>query len=46
MTKANAREIAKTAVAAGGMTLLRDAGFDKIRTGITTIREALRATKL
>lgn len=45
MTKANAREIAKVAVAAGDLTLLRDAGFDKVRAGVTTITEALRATQ-
>ena len=45
MTKANAREIAKVAVAAGDLTLLRDAGFDKVRAGVTTIPEALRATQ-
>ena len=45
MTKANAREIAKVAVAGGDLTLLRDAGFDKVRAGITTITEALRATQ-
>ena len=45
MTKANAREIAKVAVATGDLTLLRDAGFDKVRAGITTIPEALRATQ-
>ncbi len=45
MTKANAREIAKVAVAAGDLTLIRDAGFDKVRAGVTTITEALRATQ-
>ncbi|MEE8155959.1 MAG: ATPase, T2SS/T4P/T4SS family [Phycisphaerales bacterium] len=45
MTKANAREIAKSAAAAGDTTLLRDAGFEKVRAGVTTIPEALRATQ-
>ncbi|MEE9130194.1 MAG: ATPase, T2SS/T4P/T4SS family [Phycisphaerales bacterium] len=45
MTKANAREIAKVAAAAGDLTLLREAGFGKVRASITTIPEALRATQ-
>ena len=45
MTRANAREIAKAAAAAGDTTLLRDAGFEKVRAGVTTIPEALRATQ-
>ncbi len=45
MTRANARQIAKAAAAAGDTTLLRDAGFGKVRAGVTTILEALRATQ-
>ena len=46
MTRANARQIAKAAHAAGELTLLRETGFDKVRAGITTVSEVMRATKV
>ncbi len=45
MNRANARQIAQAAHAAGELDLLRDAGFAKARAGVTTIAEVLRATK-
>ena len=45
MNRANARQIAQAAHAAGELALLRDAGFAKARAGVTTIAEILRATK-
>lgn len=45
LTRVNAGQIAQKAVAAGNLTLLREAGFAKTRTGETTIAEVLRATK-
>ena len=46
MSRANARQIAQAARAAGDLTWLRDAGFEKVRSGQTTIPEVLRATKV
>ncbi|MHC4415377.1 MAG: GspE/PulE family protein [Planctomycetota bacterium] len=45
MARANAGQIAQAAIEANEITLLRDAGFAKVRSGVTTISEALRATK-
>jgi general secretion pathway protein E len=42
--RADAGTIRSKAVA-GGMTLLRDDGWDKVRRGITTIEEVLRVTR-
>ncbi|MHC4219943.1 MAG: GspE/PulE family protein, partial [Planctomycetota bacterium] len=46
MARANARQIAQAARKAGDLTLLRDAGFEKVRSGESTIAEVLRATKM
>jgi type II secretory ATPase GspE/PulE/Tfp pilus assembly ATPase PilB-like protein len=45
LAHANSRKIAEAAIAAGDLTLLRHAGFDKVRAGETTFAEVLRATK-
>ncbi len=45
MNRANARQIAQAAIESGDMSQLRDAGFEKIRAGVTTVSEVLRATK-
>jgi general secretion pathway protein E/type IV pilus assembly protein PilB len=45
MNRANARQIAQAATESGDMSLLRDAGFEKVRAGVTTLSEVLRATK-
>lgn len=45
MDKANARQIAKTAEKAGDLYTLREASFEKVKAGVTTITEALRATQ-
>ena len=45
MSRANARQIAEAATESGDMSLLRDAGFEKIRAGVTTVSEVLRAAK-
>ncbi len=45
MQRANARQIAQTARAAGELSLLQDSGFSKVRAGETTIAEVLRATQ-
>ncbi len=45
LTHANANRIAQAALASGDLTLLRLAGFDKVRAGETTIAEVIRATK-
>lgn len=45
MTRANAGRIAEAAIATGDLTLLRQAGFDKVKQGMTTFAEVLRATK-
>jgi general secretion pathway protein E/type IV pilus assembly protein PilB len=42
---ANAGRIAQAALASGDLTLLRNAGFEKVRAGETTIAEVIRATK-
>ncbi|MCP3903714.1 MAG: Flp pilus assembly complex ATPase component [Planctomycetes bacterium] len=46
MKNADARRIAQAAVEAGDLEVLRVAGFKKVRQGVTTIPEVLRATKL
>jgi len=46
MANADARRIAQAAVDAGELEMLREAGFKKVREGMTTIPEVLRATKL
>ena len=45
MARANARQIAQAAQESGDLSLLRDAGFEKVRAGVTTVSEILRATK-
>ncbi len=45
MQRINASRIAHQAKSDGELTLLRDAGFEKVRQGQTTITEVLRATK-
>ncbi len=45
MARANAGRIAQTAIEARELTPLRQAGFEKVRQGVTTISEILRATK-
>jgi type II secretory ATPase GspE/PulE/Tfp pilus assembly ATPase PilB-like protein len=45
MTRANASRIAAAAIEAGDLTLLREAAFDAVADGRTTIAEAMRATK-
>jgi len=45
MNRANARQIAQAATESGDMSLLRDAGVEKVRAGVTTVSEVLRATK-
>ena len=45
LARANAGRIAQTAIEAGELTPLRQAGFEKVRQGVTTISEILRATK-
>ena len=45
LTRVNAGRIAQASVDAGNLTLLRSAGFDKVRSGDTTFSEVLRATK-
>ena len=46
MTRANASRIAEAALASGDLSLLRHAGFAKVREGQTTFAEVLRATKV
>jgi general secretion pathway protein E/type IV pilus assembly protein PilB len=43
--RVNAGRIAQAALASGDLTLLRMAGFEKVRAGQTTIAEVIRATK-
>ena len=43
MQRANAGQIAASALEAGDLTLLLDAGFCKVRSGATTVAEVLRA---
>jgi type II secretory ATPase GspE/PulE/Tfp pilus assembly ATPase PilB-like protein len=45
MERMNAGRIAAAARADGELTLLREAGFTKVRDGVTTIAEVIRATK-
>ncbi len=45
MSRANARQIAQSALAAGELAMLRDAGFAKVLAGQTTLAEVLRATQ-
>lgn len=45
MQRINASRIASQAKSDGELTLLRDAGFEKVRQGQTTITEVIRATK-
>jgi len=45
MQNTNARRIAESARQAGELTFLREAGFEKVRQGMTTFAEVLRATK-
>lgn len=45
MKRVNAGTIAERARKAGDLTLLRDAGFEKVRQGLTTLTEVIRATK-
>ncbi|MCH8151699.1 MAG: Flp pilus assembly complex ATPase component TadA [Planctomycetes bacterium] len=45
MARANAGRIARAAIEASELTLLHDAGFEKVRCGATTVSEVLRATK-
>lgn len=45
MQRINASRIAMQAKSDGELTLLRDAGFEKVRQGQTTITEVIRATK-
>lgn len=46
MQRENANRIAQAAMRSGDLTLLRHAGFEKVRQGQTTIAEVLRATKM
>jgi len=45
MSRTNASRIAKAADEEGELTTLRDAAFDKVREGVTTVAEAVRVTK-
>jgi general secretion pathway protein E/type IV pilus assembly protein PilB len=45
MSRASARQIAQSALAAGDLAVLRDAGFAKVLAGQTTLAEVLRATQ-
>jgi len=45
MQRVNAGTIAQQARKQGDLTLLRDAGLDMVRRGVTTIAEVIRATK-
>jgi len=45
LARLNASRIAQAAAEAGDLTLLRQAGFDKVRAGETTFAEVVRATK-
>jgi len=46
MNRVNASRIADAALASGDLSLLRHAGFDKVRKGLTTFSEVIRATKV
>ncbi len=45
MARANASRIAQAAIAEKELTLLRDAGYQKVRDGVTTLAEVVRMTK-
>jgi type II secretion system protein E len=45
LARVNAGRVAQAAIESGNLTLLRQAGFAKVRSGETTISEVLRATK-
>ncbi len=45
LERTNATRIANAAIKAGDLTLLRHAGFEKVRQGRTTVAEVLRASK-
>jgi type II secretion system protein E len=45
LARDNAGRIAQAAIEAGSLTLLRQAGFAKVRSGETTFAEVVRATK-
>jgi general secretion pathway protein E len=45
MSRANASQIAQAAMRDGELTLLRDAGYQKVRDGVTTLAEVVRMTK-
>ena len=45
MSRANARQIAQAAMTSGDLSLLRDSGFLKVRSGQTTMAEVLQATQ-
>jgi len=45
MQQTNAGSIAQRALQDGNLSLLRESGFAKVRAGITTIAEVIRATK-
>jgi general secretion pathway protein E len=45
LSRVNAARIANAAIESGHLTLLREAGFEKVRQGVTTFAEVLRATK-
>jgi len=45
LARVNSSRIAQAAMEAGDLTLLRQAGFEKVRSGDTTFAEVLRATK-
>jgi general secretion pathway protein E len=45
LNRSNASRVAQAALASGDLTLLRQAGFDKVRAGESTIAEVIRATK-
>ncbi len=44
MQRANASRLAQAAAASGDLNLLRDAAFEKVLEGVTTIEEAVRST--
>ena len=46
MAHVDSSRIGQAAVEAGELMLLRHAGFQMVRRGMTTIAEALRATKV
>ena len=46
MARTNATKIARAASESGDLTVLRQGGFEKVRQGVTTFPEVLRATKV